>query len=48
MIALGLGIGKDYFEGYIDASDNTLRLLHYPSAEKQQLNETSRRAGAHW
>lgn len=29
-IALGLGLDEAFFDGFIDAADNNLRLLHYP------------------
>jgi isopenicillin N synthase-like dioxygenase len=34
-IALGLGINESWFDGFTDAGDNTLRLLHYPGVSKQ-------------
>ncbi|KAH9867130.1 hypothetical protein IAQ61_007722 [Plenodomus lingam] len=33
-IALGMGIEENWFDGYTDAGDNTLRLLHYPGVSK--------------
>jgi isopenicillin N synthase-like dioxygenase len=33
-IALGMGIEETWFDGYTDAADNTLRLLHYPGVSK--------------
>ncbi|KAF1835565.1 Clavaminate synthase-like protein [Decorospora gaudefroyi] len=33
-IALGMGIEETWFDGFTDAGDNTLRLLHYPSVSK--------------
>lgn len=48
-IAVGLGIQKYWFDGFADAGDNTLRLLHYPavSAEVFAKNKLQVRAGAH-
>jgi isopenicillin N synthase-like dioxygenase len=34
-IALGLGIDESWFDGFTDAGDNTLRLLHYPGVSKK-------------
>lgn len=34
-VALGLGIDESWFDGYTDAGDNTLRLLHYPGVSKK-------------
>ncbi|KAH8724117.1 hypothetical protein GQ44DRAFT_740563 [Phaeosphaeriaceae sp. PMI808] len=34
-IALGLGIDEKWFDGFTDAGDNTLRLLHYPGVSKK-------------
>ncbi|EDU42854.1 thymine dioxygenase [Pyrenophora tritici-repentis] len=33
-IALGMGIEEMWFDGFTDAGDNTLRLLHYPGVSK--------------
>ena len=33
-IALGMGIEENWFDGFTDAGDNTLRLLHYPGVSK--------------
>lgn len=33
-IALGMGIEETWFDGFTDAGDNTLRLLHYPGVSK--------------
>ena len=33
-IALGMGIDETWFDGFTDAGDNTLRLLHYPGVSK--------------
>ncbi|KAF2718091.1 Clavaminate synthase-like protein [Polychaeton citri CBS 116435] len=48
-IAVGMGIGGDWFDGYCDGGDNTLRLLHYPEvrAEVFKQNKNQVRAGAH-
>lgn len=48
-IAVGLGIDEHWFDGYTDAGDNTLRLLHYPEvdAEVFRKNRNTVRAGAH-
>lgn len=48
-IAVGLGIDRTWFDGFCDAGDNTLRLLHYPevSAEVFRKNRLQVRAGAH-
>ncbi len=34
-IALGMGIDETWFDGFTDAGDNTLRLLHYPGVSKE-------------
>lgn len=48
-IAVGLGIDEAWFDGYTDAGDNTLRLLHYPEVKKDvfTINPGQVRAGAH-
>ncbi|KAG6019052.1 hypothetical protein E4U41_003430 [Claviceps citrina] len=48
-IALGMGLGQAFFDGYVDQGDNTLRLLHYPQvkAEVFRLNPGQVRAGEH-
>ncbi|KAJ4376096.1 hypothetical protein N0V83_001377 [Neocucurbitaria cava] len=33
-IALGMGLEESWFDGFTDAGDNTLRLLHYPGVSK--------------
>ncbi|RYN43215.1 hypothetical protein AA0113_g10774 [Alternaria arborescens] len=33
-IAMGMGIEETWFDGFTDAGDNTLRLLHYPGVSK--------------
>ncbi|KAI5818848.1 hypothetical protein BZA77DRAFT_243354 [Pyronema omphalodes] len=48
-IALGLGLEEEYFDSFIDAADNNLRLLHYPptpvSVFKNNVGQV--RAGKH-
>ncbi len=34
-IALGMGIDETWFDGFTNAGDNTLRLLHYPGVSKE-------------
>ncbi|EKD19590.1 uncharacterized protein L3040_002532 [Drepanopeziza brunnea f. sp. 'multigermtubi'] len=48
-IAVGMGLAEAWFDGYTDAGDNTLRLLHYPPAPKAvfRRNERQVRAGEH-
>ncbi|KAI4148138.1 MAG: hypothetical protein LQ340_005220, partial [Diploschistes diacapsis] len=48
-IALGLGLGEDYFDGYVVKGDNNLRLLHYPPVAREvfERNRGQVRAGAH-
>jgi isopenicillin N synthase-like dioxygenase len=48
-IAVGLGIGEDWFDGFTDRGDNTLRLLHYPPVKKDVFvqNKLQVRAGEH-
>ncbi|KAI8954552.1 thymine dioxygenase [Xylaria longipes] len=48
-IAVGLGIDEHWFDGFTDAGDNTLRLLHYPEVKKDvfTINPGQVRAGAH-
>jgi isopenicillin N synthase-like dioxygenase len=50
-IALGMGIEQTWFDGFTDAGDNTLRLLHYPGVSKSifQRNDgqVQVRAGEH-
>ena len=48
-IAVGMGLAGDYFDGYTDVGDNTLRLLHYPPAPKEvfRKNKLQVRAGEH-
>ncbi|KAK8162519.1 hypothetical protein BKA80DRAFT_343062 [Phyllosticta citrichinensis] len=50
-VALGLGLNADWFDGYIDKGDNTLRLLHYPEVDKsifqREDGQLQVRAGEH-
>lgn len=48
-IALGMGLDQGFFDKYVDAADNTLRLLHYPEvkADVFRVNPGQVRAGAH-
>lgn len=48
-IAMGLGLEETHFDGYVDAGDNTLRLLHYPEVKADVFKETQGqvRAGEH-
>jgi isopenicillin N synthase-like dioxygenase len=50
-IALGMGIGEDWFDGFTSAGDNTLRLLHYPGVSKSVFKrndgQVQVRAGEH-
>lgn len=47
-IALGLGLGVSYFDSLINESWHTLRLLNYPSVERQILErDGGARANAH-
>ena len=48
-IAVGLGYDENFFDGYTDVGDNTLRLLHYPAALKSVFknNKSQVRAGEH-
>lgn len=48
-IAVGLGIQEDWFDGFCDGGDNTLRLLHYPEVKSDVFKENKNtvRAGAH-
>lgn len=48
-IAVGMGLGAGFFDGYISTGDNTMRLLHYPavSAEVFAVNLGQVRAGEH-
>ncbi|KAG6278794.1 hypothetical protein E4U47_004779 [Claviceps purpurea] len=48
-IALGMGLEQDFFDQFINASDNNLRLLHYPGVKAKvfKLNPGQTRAGEH-
>jgi isopenicillin N synthase-like dioxygenase len=48
-IAVGLGLEEDWFDGFTDGGDNTLRLLHYPGVKKEvfERNKGQVRAGEH-
>lgn len=48
-IAVGMGLDPDFFDGFVDVGDNTLRLLHYPKVEKEvfRINPGQVRAGEH-
>ena len=48
-IGLGMGLDEHFFDQYTDGGDNTLRLLHYPSAKKDLWvkNSGQARAGRH-
>ncbi|KAL6703926.1 hypothetical protein ACN47E_008962 [Coniothyrium glycines] len=50
-IALGVGIDETWFDGFTDAGDNTLRLLHYPGVSKSVFKrddgQLQVRAGEH-
>ena len=48
-VALGLGLEENFFDGYVNVGDNTLRLLHYPPVKRSvfEKNKGQVRAGAH-
>ncbi|ODA79981.1 hypothetical protein RJ55_02939 [Drechmeria coniospora] len=48
-IGLGMGLGEDFFNTFVDVGDNTLRLLHYPAvkADVFRINPGQVRAGEH-
>jgi isopenicillin N synthase-like dioxygenase len=48
-IALGMNLPEHFFDEFVDAGDNNLRLLHYPSVHKEifQNNPNQVRAGEH-
>lgn len=50
-IALGMGLEESWFDGFTDAGDNTLRLLHYPGVSKSVFKRNDGqlqvRAGEH-
>lgn len=46
-VAMALGLEAGFFDGFVGAGDNTLRLLHYPPVPKRLFQEGRVRAGAH-
>ncbi|KAF4944402.1 hypothetical protein FGADI_12712 [Fusarium gaditjirri] len=48
-IAVGMGLDDRFFDSFVDAGDNTLRLLHYPAVQSNifKMNPGTVRAGAH-
>ncbi|KAK4197417.1 putative thymine dioxygenase [Triangularia verruculosa] len=46
-IAVGMGLHENFFDGYVDKADNTLRLLHYPPVAKEKFVQGAVRAGEH-
>ena len=48
-LALGMGLSEHWFDEYVDAGDNTLRLLHYPEVKREVFlkHASQRRAGEH-
>ncbi|OJJ37300.1 hypothetical protein ASPWEDRAFT_170786 [Aspergillus wentii DTO 134E9] len=48
-IALGMNLPEHFFDEFVDAGDNNLRLLHYPSVSKHlfERNPGQVRAGEH-
>ena len=48
-IAIGLGLDERFFDDYVAAGDNSLRLLHYPPVKREvfERNRGQVRAGAH-
>ena len=47
-IGIGLGLKSGFFDQYIDAKENNLRLLHYPKVDAKILdNPNQTRIGAH-
>ncbi|RAK77991.1 isopenicillin N synthase family dioxygenase [Aspergillus fijiensis CBS 313.89] len=48
-IALGMHLPEHYFDPFVDAGDNNLRLLHYPAVDKRVFrhNPLQVRAGEH-
>ena len=48
-IAVGMGLKPDYFDGFTNVGDNTLRLLHYPEVSREvfKKNKMQVRAGEH-
>ncbi|KAI9678662.1 MAG: hypothetical protein M1817_005719 [Caeruleum heppii] len=48
-IAMGMGLEEHFFDGFVDAADNNLRLLHYPPVRREvfERNREQVRAGEH-
>lgn len=48
-IAFGMGLNENWFDGFTDGGDNTLRLLHYPEVSREvfRKNKLQVRAGEH-
>jgi isopenicillin N synthase-like dioxygenase len=47
-IGIGLGLNSGFFEKFVDAKENNMRLLHYPKVESKVLeNPNQSRIGAH-
>ncbi|KAL1862776.1 hypothetical protein VTK73DRAFT_6650 [Phialemonium thermophilum] len=48
-IAVGMGLDPHFFDSFVNAGDNTLRLLHYPAVRKEvfRTNPDQVRAGEH-
>ncbi|KAI8621020.1 hypothetical protein BC830DRAFT_363873 [Chytriomyces sp. MP71] len=47
-VGLGLGLGEDFFKfSTHGGGNNTLRILHYPRVPALEINDHSRRCGAH-
>lgn len=46
-IAIGLGLGVEFFADYVKQGDNTLRLLHYPGVPADAFANGRVRAGLH-
>lgn len=46
-IAIGLGLGVEFFADYVKQGDNTLRLLHYPGVPAHAFANGRVRAGLH-
>ncbi|KAI9901850.1 hypothetical protein N3K66_003667 [Trichothecium roseum] len=48
-IAVGMGLEEEFFDGFVNVGDNTLRLLHYPAVDTTvfKVNPNAVRAGEH-
>jgi isopenicillin N synthase-like dioxygenase len=47
-LALGMGLSSEkYFDSFVDAGDNTVRLLHYRKVKESEFRAGAIRAGAH-